>query len=122
LNTNKLNPTDLLPREAAAHFDEPWQASIFSLVVSLIEQGHISLAQWGHAVSDELKDACAGNQAYYQAWTAALEKIMLQEHWVGPMQLTQYRQAWQLSAELTEHGKPLELRTNTLMRNRAFTS
>jgi nitrile hydratase accessory protein len=102
-------------------FDEPWQAVIFSLVVSLIEQQKISLAQWGQAVSVELTDACAGNEGYYQAWTRALEKLLVEKQWAGPMQLTQYRQAWQLSAELTEHGQPLELKPHLLMRRGAST-
>jgi nitrile hydratase accessory protein len=98
-------------------FDAPWQASIFSLVVSLIEQRQISLNEWGAAVSTELIGSCAGNEAYYLAWTRALEKLLVKKKWAGPLQLTQYRQAWQLSAQLTEHGKPLVLKTNAMMRS-----
>ncbi len=102
-----------------SHFDEPWQATIFALVVALLEKKVLSLAQWGEAVSAELKDSCPGNHAYYQAWTRALEKLLVQQQLIGPMQLTQYRQAWQLSAQLTEHGKPLTLKPHTSMRSRA---
>ncbi len=92
------------------HFDEPWQAAIFSLVVSLLESRTFSLQEWGQAVSEELVDTCAGNEAYYQAWTRALEKIIIGKSLVAPMALTQYRTAWRITGETTAHGKPMILK------------
>jgi nitrile hydratase accessory protein len=87
------------------HFDEPWQAQIFSLVVSLQEKGVIGLAEWTQTVSEELKDTCAGNDAYYQAWTRALERLLIEKDLLAPLQLTQQRLAWRIAAEKTPHGQ-----------------
>jgi nitrile hydratase accessory protein len=89
------------------HFDEPWQAQIFSLVVSLQEKGVIGLSEWTQTVGEELKDTCAGNDAYYQAWTRALERLLIQKDLIAPLQLTQLRLAWRVAAEKTPHGQPI---------------
>jgi nitrile hydratase accessory protein len=89
------------------HFDAPWQAQIFSLVVSLQEQGIIGLAEWTSIVSAELKGSCAGNEAYYEAWTRALEKLLIEKELLAPLQLTQQRMAWRLAAEKTPHGQAI---------------
>lgn len=109
-----LNFTDL-PEQ----FSEPWQAQIFSLVVALQEKGIITLAEWGEVLSQELSNECdsdtsklAVNEAYYSAWTRALERLVLSKGIAGPLQLTQLRSAWRLAAEKTPHGKPIELTRN----------
>jgi nitrile hydratase accessory protein len=99
--------------EAPAHFDEPWQAAIFSLVVSLLESRTLGLNEWTQTVSEELLETCAGNEAYYQAWTRALERLLVSKDLVPSMALTQYRNAWRIAGETTLHGKPLVLKRFT---------
>jgi nitrile hydratase accessory protein len=89
------------------HFDAPWQAQIFSLVVSLQEKGVIGLTEWTATVSEELKDSCAGNEAYYEAWTRALERLLIEKGLAAPLQLTQLRMAWRVAAEKTPHGQAI---------------
>jgi nitrile hydratase accessory protein len=98
--SNNLEPVE-------QHFDAPWQAQIFSLVVSLLEQDVIGLAEWTNIVSRELQGSCAGNEAYYKAWTRALEKILIEKQLLAPLQLTQQRMAWVLAAEKTPHGQAI---------------
>jgi nitrile hydratase accessory protein len=92
---------------AEQKFDAPWQAQIFSLVVSLQERKIITLTEWTATVSEELKQACAGNDAYYEAWTRALERLLIEKEIAAPLQLTQLRLAWRLAAEKTPHGSPI---------------
>jgi nitrile hydratase accessory protein len=89
------------------HFDAPWQAQIFSLVVSLQEKGVIGLTEWTATVSEELKETCAGNDAYYEAWTRALERLLIEKGLAAPLQLTQLRMAWRVAAEKTPHGQAI---------------
>ena len=109
-----------LSQELPRHFEELWQAQIFALVVALQESGEISLNEWGDAVSHELQNEpntdVAGNEAYYQAWTRALERLVVSKGLAGPLQLTQLRSAWRLAAEKTPHGKAIELATNHLQK------
>jgi nitrile hydratase accessory protein len=103
----------ILPKENKAVeqserlFDAPWQAQIFSLVVSLQEQGIIGLTEWNSVVSEALNGSCAGNDAYYEAWTRALEKLLIKKELLAPLQLTQQRMAWRLAAEKTPHGQAI---------------
>jgi nitrile hydratase accessory protein len=96
-----------------SHFDEPWQAAIFSLVVSLLESRTIELNEWTQTVAEELLNSAYGNAAYYQAWTRALERLLVSKNLVPAMALTQYRNAWRIAGETTPHGKPLELKRFT---------
>jgi nitrile hydratase accessory protein len=96
-----------LNKMGAQKFDAPWQAQIFSLVVSLQEKKIITLTEWTATVSEELKQACAGNDAYYEAWTRALERLLIEKEIAAPLQLTQLRMAWRLAAEKTPHGSPI---------------
>jgi nitrile hydratase accessory protein len=93
------------------HFDAPWQAQIFSLVVSLQEKGVVGLTEWTATVSEELKESCAGNDAYYEAWTRALERLLIEKGLAAPLQLTQLRMAWRVAAEKTPHGQAIKLRS-----------
>jgi nitrile hydratase accessory protein len=97
----------ILSDRGATKFDAPWQAQIFSLVVSLQEKKVITLSEWTATVSQELKQACAGNDAYYEAWTRALERLLIEKGIAAPLQLTQLRMAWRLAAEKTPHGSPI---------------
>jgi nitrile hydratase accessory protein len=96
-----------LNNESVNTFDEPWQAQIFSLVVALQEKRVITLAEWTNTVSEELKGCCSGNDAYYQAWTRSLERLLIEKEIAAPLQLTQLRMAWRLAAEKTPHGSPI---------------
>lgn len=87
-------------------FDEPWQAEAFAVTVALNEAGHLDWTDWAYYLSAALKeaglDASAplqprhdqqGNRVYYQAWLVALERVVRDRDWVGPLQLGARREA-----------------------------
>jgi nitrile hydratase accessory protein len=123
LNSTLSNETTIYDAQATfqaqatfdepSHFDEPWQAAIFSLVVSLLGSRTIGLNEWTQTVAQELTGCASGNAAYYQAWTRALERLLVSKNLVPAMALTQYRNAWRIAGETTPHGKPLELKRFT---------
>ncbi len=92
-------------------FDEPWQAQVFALAVSLSERGVFSWSEWTRALGAEIAagPAEAGNEAYFQAWLAALEKLLIAKGVTNGAELVALAQAWRAAAEATPHGQPIVL-------------
>lgn len=87
-------------------FDAPWQAEAFAVTVALNEAGHLDWPDWAQYLSTALDNAGLdanaplerqhdqqGNDAYYHAWLAALEAVVRDRQWVGPLQLGARREA-----------------------------
>lgn len=87
-------------------FDEPWQAEAFAVTVALNEAGHLVWTEWAQYLSTALREAGLddqapltpehsreGNEAYYRAWLVALERVVRDRQWVGPLQLGARREA-----------------------------
>jgi len=95
----------------APPFDEPWQAQIFAMAVTLSERGLFTWDQWTRALGAEIAagPAEAGNEAYFQAWLRALEGLLIAEGVASGAGLHELREAWRAAAEATPHGKPIVL-------------
>lgn len=106
------HPSFLTGGPSAPVFDAPWQAEAFALTVALNESGHLPWSQWADYLSAALREAgihqeardTAGtslqralstesNDAYYRAWLAALEQVVRERQWIGPLQLGARREA-----------------------------
>jgi nitrile hydratase accessory protein len=87
-------------------FDAPWQAEAFAVTVALNEAGHLAWPEWAEYLSQALREAgldngepltpmhsSEGNEAYYRAWLVALERVVRDRNWVGPLQLGARREA-----------------------------
>ena len=85
------------------HFDEPWQAQTFALVVALNERGVFTWSEWTEAV------AAAPEEGYYERWLATLERLLAERDVADARTLDRYRHAWANAAERTPHGTPIEL-------------
>ena len=46
---------DLPLDEEGAVFNSPWEAKVFSLIVSLHQQGHFAWTEWAEVISDEIE-------------------------------------------------------------------
>ena len=66
-------------------FNAPWEGRVFGLAVTLNERG---LYPWDE-FSSQLAEAIARapDEAYYQSWLAAFEKLLLQSGVVAPAEL-----------------------------------
>ena len=58
-------------------FAEPWEARAFALVVALQDQGVIDAKTWARTLGAEI--AARSDLPYYQAWLAALERLLVVE-------------------------------------------
>ena len=106
-------------------FNAPWQAQVFALTVALNEAGHFSWADWAKYLGQEVAarsgasdhsgralpaiDDLQANDAYFECWTAALERLLEDRRIAPPLALSALRQAWRVAAEKTPHGQPIRL-------------
>ena len=95
-------------------FREPWEAEAFALTLALHEQGLFSWPEWSRALAAQIQLAQASGDAdlgdtYYRHWLGALETLAAATGATSVDELTRYRSAWQLAADRTPHGKPIEL-------------
>jgi len=111
-----------LPADAGGPvFKAPWEAQAFALVLALHEKGLFRWPEWAAALSDEIKAAQAAGdpdtgETYYLHWLAALERIVAAKGLTTPDVLACYHKAWDVAAERTPHGAPIELRAEDFQR------
>ena len=100
-----MTPPDAPP------FDEPWQAQVFALAVSLSQRGLFSWSEWTRALGVEIAAGPAetGNEAYFRGWLAALEKLLIATGVASGGELRDLAEAWRAAAEATSHGQPIVL-------------
>lgn len=100
----------MTPPDAPA-FDEPWQAQAFAICLLLSERGLFSWSEWTVALGAELKRAPQdpGNEAYFLAWLAALEKLVVAKGAAREAELADLSTAWIAAARATPHGRPIAL-------------
>ena len=74
-----LNIVPAIPvDEDGAVFNSPWEAKVFSLIVSLHQRGHFAWTEWAETISEEI-ETDKGGQAetpYYELWLRAAERII----------------------------------------------
>jgi nitrile hydratase accessory protein len=95
----------------APPFDEPWQAQVFAMAVSLEQRGVFDWSEWTRALGAEIAAGPdqAGHEAYFQAWLRALEKILIAKGVASGADLHDLAEAWRTAAEATPHGQPIVL-------------
>jgi nitrile hydratase accessory protein len=99
-------------------FAEPWQASAFSLAVSLSRQGHFSWKEWATVLAEELRASSARGEPddgshYYHCWLAALERTVVETRLSDRSALVACKEAWADAYRRTPHGKPVELENDS---------
>jgi nitrile hydratase accessory protein len=99
------NPTSSAPE--APPFDEPWQAQVFAMAVSLNQRDLFSWSEWTKALGAET--AAGPDEPYFQAWLRALEKILIAKGVASGGELHDLAEAWRAAAEATPHGRPIVL-------------
>ena len=67
--------------EPARHFNAPWEARIFSLVVQLGDRGVFTWSEWAEALGAAIRKAQAAGDpdlgdTYYRHWIRALEALL----------------------------------------------
>lgn len=110
------SPPELPPEPQV--FAEPWQAQLFAVTVRLNEAGHFAWPQWAELFGAELKArAAAGLPAgdadeesgYWQAWLAALERLLAERGLAAAPELDRLEAAWAEAYRTTPHGRPVAL-------------
>lgn len=103
-----LKLDDLPKNEEGAVFAEPWHAEVFSIVHLLVDRGHINVSEWADILGAVIKEE-SDNEAYYQCWLMALERIILDKGLMDHALLTERKEAWDRAARATPHGEPIVL-------------
>ncbi len=97
-------------RPEAPAFDEPWQAQVFAMAVTLSERGLFSWKEWTEAFGAELKRVGGGGaDAYFRAWLTTLEGLLVDKAVAREGELPALTQAWLAAAAATPHGQPIAL-------------
>jgi nitrile hydratase accessory protein len=99
-----------LTRPETPAFDEPWQAQVFAMAVTLSERGLFSWKEWTETFGVELKGVGGeGNDAYFRAWLRTLEGLLVDKAVAREGELPALAQAWLAAAAATPHGQPIVL-------------
>jgi nitrile hydratase accessory protein len=115
-----LSPSDLAPRPPV--FAEPWQASIFALVVALHDRGVFSWPEWNQelvfviAASDAAGRGRGPDQdgeRHPEDWVAALEGLLARKEVASGAEVAEMTEAWATAFRDTPHGQPVALRPAT---------
>ncbi|WP_147125266.1 nitrile hydratase accessory protein [Shimia ponticola] len=97
-------------REPDRPFDAPWQAQVFAMTVALNEAGQLDWSRWAEALGTQLADQSeVSNDAYYSAWLAAFETVLLEDGIADAGQVSDLTAQWHAAARATPHGQPIEL-------------
>lgn len=97
-------------RDPERPFDAPWQAQVFAMTVALNEAGQLDWSRWAQALGAQLQDQTeVTNAAYYAAWLAAFETVLLEDGIAEAGQISDLTAAWHDAARATPHGQPIEL-------------
>lgn len=117
-----MNPSEVRPPTPPAVFDEPWQASIFALVVALHDRGVFTWSDWNRVLVQVIaeQDAAGGACASFQGargdgarhpedWVRALERLLAEGAVVTPDEVTGAAEAWAHAYRTTPHGRPVTL-------------
>lgn len=92
-------------------FAEPWQADAFALTVHLHAGGVFTWTEWAEALSAEVHKPGRAEDGsdYFEAWVAALSKVLCHKGIVDMKGLEALQQGWQRAALATPHGQPILL-------------
>ncbi|MDB5668362.1 MAG: hypothetical protein JWL74_1312 [Alphaproteobacteria bacterium] len=92
-------------------FDEAWQAQAFALAVSLREAGAFTWPEWTEIFAAEIAARPEHDGSYYEAWLAALEKIVTARGLgsITSAALDMRKHEWEEAYLHTPHGQPVEL-------------
>ena len=108
-----LDALPALPRDVDGPvFAEPWHAQAFAMTVELNAAGVFAWSEWAETLGAELAEArpdASGDDAYYTAWLAALEKMLDRKGVIPAAERSSREAAWDRAARATPHGQPIEL-------------
>ena len=101
--------------EESSQFNEPWQAQIFALAVSLSEAGLFSWKEWSDELSttileaQEFGDPDLGS-TYYQYWLKTLERMLTSKEILDQTSTLQRMNIWEEAYLRTPHGQPIKIK------------
>jgi len=105
-----------IPRDPDGHavFDEPWQAEVFAMTLSLHEQGLFEWNEWAAVLAETISKAQAAGDpdlgdTYYRHWLSALEVMVTQKQIGDSEQLRELYERWDKAAHETPHGQPITI-------------
>jgi nitrile hydratase accessory protein len=99
-------------------FNEPWQAEVFAMTLSLYEKGVFSWPEWADQLTQSIQSAQnKGDRdlgdTYYSHWLDALENIVVSKGIGAAEQLSELYSEWETAANTTPHGQAIALPQRT---------
>jgi nitrile hydratase accessory protein len=105
------SPDPLFPARVPTEgpiFEEPWEARVFALAVSLSRSGLFTWPEWTEALVARTKASPCG-EATYDVWLDTLEGLLITKAAAGRGLIDMLRDAWRAAAKATPHGLPITL-------------
>jgi nitrile hydratase accessory protein len=93
-----------LPRDAEGPvFEQPWQAQVFAMTVSLHERGVFTWPEWSNALAQQIcaaahHDEPHSGESYYGHWLRALEALLAARGVASIQELSRCEDAWRRGA------------------------
>ena len=106
-----ITPDDI----ARCPFQAPWHAEVFALTLALHRAGQFSWPEWTDYLAAALKAEThlqpdsTQDEAYYQAWLAALCALVTDKNITSAADITQMKKRWADAYIHTPHGQPVHL-------------
>ena len=106
---------DLAKDEESTQFNEPWQAQVFALAVSLSKAGLFSWQEWSDELSatilkaKEFGDPDLGS-TYYQHWLKTLERMLTSKEVLDQTSILQRMKKLEEAFLRTPHGQPIKIK------------
>ncbi len=99
--------------EPTPAFEEPWQAQVFAITVTLNEAGVFQWTDWASMFGATLKQHglnrdLNGGSDYFQAWIETLEDFLADQKIALPM-ICSLKSAWTQAYLQTPHGQPVKI-------------
>ncbi|RAI44028.1 nitrile hydratase accessory protein [Rhodoplanes roseus] len=93
-------------------FRARWEALAFVLAMMLEQRRAFTWTEWAQSFGTEIRRAhkAGTGETYFEAWLAALERIVAEKGLADRATLTRYQHAWDQAAARTPAGAPIELR------------
>lgn len=94
-------------------FSEPWQATVFAIVLELRAKGVFGWPEWGEAMSTDLVRFPGApddqDSILYSRWLMALECLIADRGLLTEAEISDRQEAWRQAYLATPHGQPIEL-------------
>ena len=94
-------------------FNEPWEAQVFALTVSMHDKGLFEWKDWAEVFGAALAED-DDQHSYYEVWLQALEIFLSKQSFLDGKEIADRSCEWEAALLATPHGAPIELKNGNM--------